>query len=186
MREGADAWFTHTAEELLPAGTRCSCGALDWRKETDILDVWFDSVPRTWLCLIPRCCRARATLALPTCISRAGPQYRGWFHSSLLVGVAVRNVRRTGTCSRTAGRSTPRASDVEIARQYCLPTEVCESWGATCCAVGRVAGLHRRRAHVRQRDDAAFRAYRKLRNTFRFALGQSCDFDPARDSVPDA
>src|SRR6266403_1580614 len=42
-REGADAWFTHTVEELLPAGMHCSCGASSWRKETDILDVWFDS-----------------------------------------------------------------------------------------------------------------------------------------------
>ena len=42
-REGADAWYTHSAEELLPPGTKCSCGAAKWRKETDILDVWFDS-----------------------------------------------------------------------------------------------------------------------------------------------
>jgi len=42
-KEGADAWYRHSPEELLPAGTKCSCGAAKWRKENDILDVWFDS-----------------------------------------------------------------------------------------------------------------------------------------------
>ena len=78
-KEGADAWYQHTPEELLPAGTKCSCGAVKWRKENDILDVWFDS--------------GSSNLAVlhgaewPADIYLEGPdQYRGWFQSSLLVG----------------------------------------------------------------------------------------------------
>ena len=84
-KEGADAWYKHTPEELLPAGTKCSCGASKWRKENDILDVWFDS--------------GSSNLAVlkgnewPADVYLEGPdQYRGWFHSSLLV--ASRRARR--------------------------------------------------------------------------------------------
>ena len=76
-KEGADAWYTHSPEELLPPGTKCPCGASKWRKEHDILDVWFDS--------------GSSHLAVlhgnewPADVYAEGPdQYRGWFHSSLL------------------------------------------------------------------------------------------------------
>jgi isoleucyl-tRNA synthetase len=90
-KEGADAWFTHTVEELLPAGTKCSCGASEWRKETDILDVWFDS-GSSHLAVLDRLDATGQKLPWPADMYLEGPdQYRGWFHSSLLVGVAVRD-----------------------------------------------------------------------------------------------
>ncbi len=83
-KEGADAWYKHSAEELLPAGTKCSCGESKWRKENDILDVWFDS--------------GSSHLAVlkgpewPADVYLEGPdQYRGWFHSSLLIGIGIHN-----------------------------------------------------------------------------------------------
>src|SRR5229473_1838749 len=84
-REGADAWFTHPVEELLPAGKSCSCGASSWRRETDILDVWFDS-GSSHLAVLDRLDAAGQKLPWPADMYLEGPdQYRGWFHSSLLV-----------------------------------------------------------------------------------------------------
>src|SRR5882757_10104476 len=101
-KEGADAWYKHSAEELLPPGTKCSCGQSKWRKENDILDVWFDS--------------GSSNLSVlkgdewPADVYLEGPdQYRGWFHSSLLVAVGVRNRSPYKASSRTAGRSMNRA-----------------------------------------------------------------------------
>src|SRR6266571_4792858 len=83
-KEGADAWYQHSPEELLPRGTKCACGASHWRKENDILDVWFDS--------------GSSHLAVlkgpewPADVYLEGPdQYRGWFHSSLLVATGTRD-----------------------------------------------------------------------------------------------
>src|SRR5260370_6161945 len=75
--EGADAWFTHPVEELLPAGTRCSCGASSWRRETDILDVWFDS-GSSHLAVLDRLDAARQKLSWPADMYLERPeQYRG-------------------------------------------------------------------------------------------------------------
>ena len=88
-REGADVWFTRTAEELLPPGTKCSCGHAKWRKETDILDVWFES-GSTHLAVL-----TRDNQRWPADVYLEGPdQYRGWFQSSLLVGIGTRDARR--------------------------------------------------------------------------------------------
>jgi isoleucyl-tRNA synthetase len=187
-REGADAWFTHSAAELLPKGTRCSCGASEWRKETDILDVWFDS-GSSHLAVLGGLDAYGQKLPWPADMYLEGPdQFRGWFHSSLLVGVSVRN----GTPYRqvlTYGwavdeKNVPMSKSLGNA---VLPAEMSEQWGADLL-----------RLWVNSQDFTSdFRmsknvmtqlseAYRKLRNTFRFALGNLADFDPARDSVPDA
>ncbi len=89
-REGADAWYAHTAEELLPPATKCSCGAAKWRKENDILDVWFDS-GSTHLAVL-----SEKDGTWPADVYMEGPdQYRGWFHSSLLIGVGIAGARHT-------------------------------------------------------------------------------------------
>ena len=83
-KEGADAWYQHTPEELLPAGTKCSCGAAKWRKENDILDVWFDSGSSHLSVLKGN--------EWPADVYLEGPdQYRGWFHSSLLIAIGIRD-----------------------------------------------------------------------------------------------
>jgi isoleucyl-tRNA synthetase len=186
--EGADAWFTHPVEELLPAGTRCSCGASSWRRETDILDVWFDS-GSSHLAVLDHLDAAGQKLPWPADMYLEGPdQYRGWFQSSLLVGVAVRNgapyrhVLTHGWTLDAKGQPMSKSLGNTV-----LPTEVCEKWGADLLRLWVASQDYT--ADVRMSDNVMTQlseAYRKLRNTFRFALGNLADFDPARDSVPDA
>ncbi len=187
-REGADAWFTHTIEELLPAGRPCGCGASDWRKETDILDVWFDS-GSSHLAVLDRLDASGQQLPWPADMYLEGPdQYRGWFQSSLLVGVAVRNgapYRHVLTHGWTLdAKGQPMSKSLG---NVVLPTEVCEKWGADLLRLWVASQDYT--ADVRMSDNVMTQlseAYRKLRNTFRFALGNLADFDPARDAVPDA
>jgi isoleucyl-tRNA synthetase len=118
-----------------------------------------------------------------------GPdQYRGWFHSSLLVGVAVRNgapyrhVLTHGWTLDAKGQPMSKSLGNTV-----LPTEVCEKWGADLLRLWVASQDYT--ADVRMSDNVMTQlsdAYRKLRNTFRFALGNLADFDPARDAVPDA
>jgi isoleucyl-tRNA synthetase len=186
--EGADAWFTHPVEELLPADTRCSCGASSWRKETDILDVWFDS-GSSHLAVLDRLDASGQPLPWPADTYLEGPdQYRGWFQSSLLVGVAVRNgapYRHVLTHGWTLdAKGQPMSKSLG---NVVLPTEVCEKWGADLLRLWVASQDYT--ADVRMSDNVMTQlseAYRKLRNTFRFALGNLAGFDPARDAVPDA
>src|SRR5580692_10460128 len=186
--EGADAWFTHPVEELLPPGTKCSCGSSQWRKETDILDVWFDS-GSSHLAVLNRLDADGQELPWPADMYLEGPdQYRGWFHSSLLVGVAVRNgapyrqVLTHGWTLDAKGQPMSKSLGNTV-----LPTEVCEKWGADLLRLWVASQDYT--ADVRMSDNVMTQlseAYRKLRNTFRFALGNLAGFDPTRDAVPDA
>jgi isoleucyl-tRNA synthetase len=186
--EGADAWFTHPVEELLPSGTRCSCGASSWRRETDILDVWFDS-GSSHLAVLDRLDADGQKLPWPADMYLEGPdQYRGWFHSSLLVGIAVRDgapyrhVLTHGWTLDAKGQPMSKSLGNTV-----LPTEICEKWGADLLRLWVASQDYT--ADVRMSDNVMTQlseAYRKLRNTFRFALGNLADFDPARDTVPDA
>jgi isoleucyl-tRNA synthetase len=186
-REGADAWFTHTIEELFPPGTRCRCGASSWRKEDDILDVWFDS-GSSHLAVLDSPDTPNAKLPWPADMYLEGPdQYRGWFQSSLLVGVAVRNgspYRHVLTHGWTLdAKGQPMSKSLG---NVVLPAEICEKWGADLLRLWVASQDFT--ADVRMSDNVMKQlseAYRKLRNTFRFALGNLADFDPARDAVPD-
>jgi isoleucyl-tRNA synthetase len=186
-QEGADAWFTHPVEELLPAGTSCSCGASSWRKETDILDVWFDS-GSSHLAVLDRLDDDGQMLPWPADMYLEGPdQYRGWFQSSLLVGVAVRNgapYRHVLTHGWTLdAKGQPMSKSLG---NVVLPTEVCEKWGADLLRLWVASQDYT--ADVRMSDNVMTQlseSYRKLRNTFRFALGNLAGFDPSRDAVPD-
>jgi isoleucyl-tRNA synthetase len=178
-REGADAWYQHTPEELLPAGTKCSCGATKWRKENDILDVWFDS--------------GSSSLAVlkgpewPADVYLEGPdQYRGWFHSSLLIATGLRHkapFRSVVTHGWTLDeKGTPMSKSLGNAL---YPAEICEKWGADLLRLW-VASVEYQ-ADVKMSDRVMTQlseAYRKIRNTFRFALGNLADFDPSRDALP--
>jgi isoleucyl-tRNA synthetase len=178
-KEGADAWYQHTAEELLPAGVKCSCGASKWRKENDILDVWFDS--------------GSSHLAVlkgnewPADIYLEGPdQYRGWFQSSLLIATGIRNkapykgVVTHGWTLDEQGRPMSKSLGNVV-----LPTEVCEKWGADLLRLWVASQEYQ--ADVKMSDRVMTQlseAYRKIRNTFRFALGNLSDFVPSRDTLP--
>jgi isoleucyl-tRNA synthetase len=178
-REGADAWYQHAPEELLPGGTKCPCGAAKWRKENDILDVWFDS--------------GSSNLAVlkgpewPADVYLEGPdQYRGWFHSSLLIATGIRHkapFRSVVTHGWTLDeKGTPMSKSVGNAL---YPAEICEKWGADLLRLW-VASVEYQ-ADVKMSDRVMTQlseAYRKIRNTFRFALGNLADFEPSRDVLP--
>jgi isoleucyl-tRNA synthetase len=182
-REGADAWFTHSAEELLPAGAKCSCGAAKWRKESDILDVWFDS-GSTHLAVL-----TRENQHWPADVYLEGPdQYRGWFQSSLLVGIGTRGAspyKQVVTHGWTLDeKGAPMSKSLGNA---IYPAEICDKWGADLLRIWVVsqdytADVRISEAMMTQLSEA----YRKIRNTFRFALSNLFDFDPARDFVADA
>src|SRR5499427_5972841 len=178
-KEGADAWYRHSPEELLPPGTKCECGATKWRKENDILDVWFDS--------------GSSNLAVlhgnewPADVYLEGPdQYRGWFHSSLLVATGVkhaapyRGVVTHGWTLDEQGRPMSKSLGNSID-----PAEICDKWGADLLRLWVTSVEYQADVKMSERVITQLsEAYRKIRNTFRFALSNLNDFDPARDSLP--
>ena len=177
-KEGADAWYQHSPEELLPAGTKCSCGAAKWRKENDILDVWFDSGSSHLSVL--------KGAEWPADIYMEGPdQYRGWFHSSLLVATGVRDaapyrgVVTHGWTLDEQGRPMSKSLGNAL-----YPIEICEKWGADLLRLW--VGSVEYQADVKMSERVMTQlseAYRKIRNTFRFALSNLSGFDPSRDAL---
>ena len=179
-KEGADAWFTHSAEELLPPGTKCKCGSARFRKEKDILDVWFESGSTSLAVLKDGMWPADAYLEGPD-------QYRGWFQSSLLVGIGTRDhapykqVVTHGWTLDAAGRPMSKSAGNGV-----LPSEICEKWGADLLRLWTTSqDYHADMRFSEPMMTQLAESYRKIRNTFRFALGNLANFDPARDAVAD-
>src|SRR5580698_5393694 len=177
-KEGADAWYKHSAEELLPAGTKCSCGESKWRKENDILDVWFDS--------------GSSHLAVlkgpewPADVYLEGPdQYRGWFHSSLLIATGIRDkapYRGVVTHGWTLDEKGQPMSKSLGNTLY--PAEICERWGADLLRLWVASQEYQADVKMSERVLTQLsEAYRKIRNTFRFALGNLFDFEPERHAL---
>ncbi len=181
-QEGADAWYQRSAEELLPPGVRCKCGSSRWRKETDILDVWFDSGSSHLAVL------GSPEVPWPADLYLEGPdQYRGWFQSSLLVALGVRDaspyrhVLTHGWTLDEQGRPMHKSLGNVV-----LPRELCEKWGADLVRLWVAAQDYTADVRMSERVMTQLsEAYRKIRNTFRFALSNLADFDSARDAVPD-
>jgi isoleucyl-tRNA synthetase len=175
-REGADFWFDTPASELLPPGTACACGASDFNKETDILDVWFDSGV-SWAAVVD----PDPDLTLPADLYLEGSdQHRGWFHSSLLTCVGTRGqapykgVLTHGFVVDGEGRKMSKSLGNVIA-----PQEVMDRYGAEILRLWVAAEDYR--DDVRLSPDILKQladAYRRFRNTARFMLGNLFDFDP--------
>jgi len=178
-KEGADAWYQHSPEELLPAGTKCSCGSTRWRKENDILDVWFDSGSSHLAVL--------KGAEWPADVYLEGPdQYRGWFHSSLLVATGIKHkapFRSVVTHGWTLDeKGQPMSKSLGNAL---YPNEIVERWGADLLRLWVASVEYQADVKMSERVMTQLsEAYRKIRNTFRFALGNLSDFDPAHDAVP--
>jgi isoleucyl-tRNA synthetase len=180
-KEGADAWYKHSAEELLPAGSTCHCGGGKWRKENDILDVWFDSGSSHLAVLKGK--------EWPADVYLEGPdQYRGWFHSSLLIAVGVRDkapyrgVVTHGWTLDEQGRPMSKSLGNVV-----LPTEICDEWGADLLRLWVASQEYQADVKMSKRVMTQLsEAYKKIRNTFRFALGNLNDFDAGRDALPNA
>jgi isoleucyl-tRNA synthetase len=175
-REGIDFWFADPVTELLPAGTKCTCGSVLFRKETDILDVWFDSGV-SWAAVV----EPDPDLALPADLYLEGSdQHRGWFHSSLLTCVGTRGqapykgVLTHGFVVDGDGRKMSKSLGNVIA-----PQEVMDKYGAEILRLWVAAEDYR--DDVRLSPDILKQladAYRRFRNTTRFMLGNLYDFNP--------
>jgi isoleucyl-tRNA synthetase len=182
-RESGDAWYTREASELLPPGYTCkACGADEWTKETDILDVWFDSGVSSIAVL-----ENREELRWPAEVYlEGGDQFRGWFNSSLMVGLAAhdrapyKTVITHGWTLDAQGRAMHKSAGNAVEPEVVIKesgAEIIRLW----CASSNYFDDMRASSEILQRVTDG---YRKLRNTARFALGNLHGFDPARDSVP--
>ena len=183
-RESGDAWYTREASDLLPPGYTCkACGSADWTKETDILDVWFDSGVSSIAVL-----EAREELRWPADVYlEGGDQFRGWFNSSLMVGVAAhdrapyKTVITHGWTLDARGRAMHKSAGNAVEPEVVIKqsgAEIIRLW----CASSNYFDDMRASEEILQRVTDG---YRKLRNTARFALGNLHGFDPERDSVVD-
>lgn len=183
--ETADAWYNREAEELLPDGFKCpSCGSQSFSKEMDILDVWFDSGSSCVAVLETR----GDTLRFPADLYlEGGDQYRGWFNSSLICGIAAhdtapyKQVVTHGWVVDGEGRKMSKSlgnvvSPNEVVKQS--GAEILRLWAA---AVDYTEDVRCSKEILERVVDT----YRKLRNTLRFALGNIYDFDPKNDTVED-
>ena len=181
-REGADAWFARPAQDLVPPGTRCpKCGSTAFTKETDILDVWFDSGVSQAAVL-----RVREDQHWPAEMYLEGSdQHRGWFHSSLLAAVGTqggapyRSVLTHGFVVDGEGRKMSKSLGNVMA-----PQEVIKKYGAEVLRLWVAAEDYR--DDIRLSEEILTRlaeGYRRIRNTCRYLLGNLADFDPARDAV---
>jgi len=177
---GAEEWHTRAAAELLPPGTRCpKCSASGFRKETDILDVWFDSG-----CSHAAVLEARPELRWPAELYLEGSdQHRGWFHSSLLEAVGTRGAppyKAVLTCGFVVdgeGRKMSKSAGDAVEPEALLPrygAEILRLWAASEDYTEDIS-------LSTEIMDRLADAYRRLRNTFRFLLGNLSDFAPARD-----
>jgi isoleucyl-tRNA synthetase len=177
---GADEWHARPARELLPAGTVCpKCGGDAFRKETDILDVWFDSG-----CSHAAVLETRPELRWPAELYLEGSdQHRGWFHSSLLEGLGTRNAppyKAVLTCGFVVdgeGRKMSKSVGNTVTPEALLPkygAEILRLWAASEDYTEDI------RLSTEIMDRLAD-AYRRIRNTYRFLLGNLSDFDPLRD-----
>jgi len=177
-----DDWFEKPAAELLPDLPACECGSTSWDKETDILDVWFDSgishraVLEEW-----------PELQFPADLYLEGSdQHRGWFQSSLIPSVAVkkcapyRTVVTTGYAVDAEGKKMSKSKGNTVD-----PLEIVERYGGDILRLWAASTNYLQ--DMRISDEVIARVaemYRSVRNTCRFALGNLSDFAPAEDSVP--
>uniref|UniRef100_UPI004038ED33 isoleucine--tRNA ligase n=1 Tax=Gemmiger formicilis TaxID=745368 RepID=UPI004038ED33 len=182
-KEGSDAWYKYDANDILPKTEVCECGASDWEKDPDIMDVWFDS-GSTWSAV----CRERPELRWPVDMYMEGAdQFRGWFQSSLLTSVATqgvapyREVLCHGWVVDAQGKQMHKSAGngmepSEIIRDY--GADIIRLWVASS---DYTVDVRAGKEIFRQLSEA----YRKMRNTARVMLGNISDFDPAKDMVDD-
>ena len=193
-RQGAEAWHATDVAALLPAGATCAhCGCNTFRKETDILDVWFDSGV-SW-CAV---CESDPDLessyrsfqkggAIECLYLEGGDQHRGWFHSSLLTSVALRgrapysHVATAGWTLDEHGRAMSKSlgngvDPIDIANR--MGGEIVRLWVASVDFREDTAASENLMARCAD-------IYRKLRNTLRFLLGNVAGFNPEVDQIKD-
>ena len=181
-KEGSNAWYNHTAAEILPAGTKCKkCGCTEFDKEKDIMDVWFDSGSSH-----AAVCARRKYLKVPADVYLEGAdQYRGWFQSSLLTSVAgghgapYKQIITHGWTVDGEGKKMSKSLGNGIA-----PQEIISKYGADILRLWVASADYH--ADIRISPEILKQIsdnYRKLRNTARYCLSNLYDFDPDKDMV---
>ncbi|HXC50890.1 MAG TPA: isoleucine--tRNA ligase [Candidatus Limnocylindrales bacterium] len=181
-REGSDSWFARPVEDFLPAGFRCpSCGGGEFDRETDILDVWFDS--GVSFSTVVEADFGDGTVA--DLYLEGSDQHRGWFHSALLTSVATRDrapyrsVLTHGFVLDGDGRKQSKSLGNTIA-----PQDILKTYGADILRLWVASEDYSE--DVRISEEILKRladSYRRIRNTARNLLANLADFDPATDSV---
>ena len=179
--KGADAWYELSEKDLMPEGVKCSCGCETFKKETDIMDVWFDSGVSHAAVL-----DEREDLCSPADLYLEGAdQYRGWFQSSLLTSVAAydktpyKTVVTHGWVVDGEGKKMSKSIGNTI-----NPDDIVSQYGADILRLWVASSDYH--ADIRISKDILKQLseiYRKIRNTARFILGCINDFDPDKDAV---
>ena len=179
--KGADAWHELSAAELMPEGAKCECGCNSFKKETDIMDVWFDSgVSHAAVC------DNRDYLGTPADLYLEGAdQYRGWFQSSLLTSVATKGIAPYKTVVTHGwvvdGEGKKMSKSIG---NVIIPDDVVKQYGADILRLWVASSDYH--ADIRVSQDILKQLseiYRKIRNTARFILGNISDFNPDADMV---
>ena len=183
-KDGSDAWYKLDAKELLPEGFVCPhCGSgKGFTKETDIMDVWFDSGSSH-----AAVCKQRPELHWPADLYLEGhDQYRGWFQSSILTSVACfgkapyKTVLTHGWTVDGEGKKMSKSLGNGVD-----PMDVCKENGADILRLWAAsADYHTDMRISKEMLKQLSEIYRKIRNTARYILGNVCDFDPNTDALP--
>ncbi|OWZ84148.1 isoleucine--tRNA ligase [Natranaerobius trueperi] len=181
-KEGSDAWFEKEADEILSDEIKCECGHENFTKETDIMDVWFDSGSTH-----KAVCEQREELTWPVDLYLEGSdQYRGWFQSSLLTAVATkgnspyRTVLTNGWVVDGEGKKMSKSMGNVIA-----PKEIIDRFGSDILRLWVASSEFKHDVRVSENIlKQITEGYRKIRNTARFILGNLHDFEPETDQVP--
>ena len=181
LKHGSDVWFAKEAEELIPEGLTCPCGGKHFTKETDIMDVWFDSGSSHMAVL-----ETYKELSWPADMYLEGSdQHRGWFNSSLSTAVAIRGtapyrkVLTHGFLVDEQGRKMSKSLGNVVD-----PLKMIDQMGADILRLWVSSADYRNDVSVSDNIiKQSAEAYRKIRNTCRFMLGNLFDFDPEKDTV---
>ena len=182
-KHGADFWFETPIEDFIPKGTKCGkCGSEEFKKENDILDVWFDSGVSHAAVL-----ENNANESWPADLYLEGSdQHRGWFHSSLLESIGTRgkepyrSVLTHGYVVDGKGKKMSKSAGNVIA-----PQKIIDQYGAEILRLWVASENYRE--DIRVSNEILKRlteSYRKIRNTFRYLLGNLHDFSPTHNKVP--
>ena len=181
--KGSDSWFTMSAREILPKGFKCPyCGGIELEKETDIMDVWFDSG-----CSHAAVLRNRKNLHWPCELYLEGSdQHRGWFQTSLLVAVAAfgqapyKSVLTHGFTVDESGRKMSKSLGNVVS-----PQEVIDQYGADILRLWVASSDYKKDIRISTKIlQQLVEIYRKIRNTARFILGNLYDFVAEQHQVP--
>ena len=174
--EGSNAWWAKSAEELMPEGAKCACGCTSFRKEKDILDVWFDS-GSTWNAV----CKARPQLQYPADLYlEGGDQYRGWFQSSMLTSIAANGVApykqiiTHGWTVDGQGKVMHKSLGNAISPQDTIKDYGADILRLWVSSADYTQDMRLSKPILKQLSDT----YLKVRNTCRYILGNLDGFDP--------